>query len=81
MLTNAQGYVLIVIIYFCRADALEHDLYTVPAASAELGLLYITTGRLEEAQKYLDGARCVSVRESTVSAVCMADCMKPRNAG
>lgn len=44
---------------FCRASVIHHDHYTVPAATAELGLLYITSGRLEEAQRTLEAARSV----------------------
>lgn len=38
---------------------MKHDLYTVPAAHTELGLLYIATGKLLEAQRRLETARCV----------------------
>ena len=36
---------------------LKHDDYTIPAAHAELGLLYISTGNLPEAQRRLETAR------------------------
>ena len=44
-----------VILY--RANELHYDTYTVPAASAELGLLYIEMGRIKEAEKRLEAAR------------------------
>jgi hypothetical protein len=56
-----RGYYTACIYLFshtCRAEHLQHDHYTVPAAIAELGLLYISSGNLDEAQRRLESARC-----------------------
>lgn len=60
MLYNAKGMQCNSIhVLSCREALLQHDAYTVPAAYAELGLLYIATGDLVKAQRRLEAARCM----------------------
>ena len=41
----------------CRKKDLSCDLYSIPAATAELGLLLIDVGKLEEAEKRFEEAK------------------------
>ena len=43
-----------------RAECVQHDYYTIPAANVELGLLHLKAGRLQEAETILEKTKYVT---------------------
>ncbi len=59
--------------YLCRSSEVQYDHYAVAAASMELGLLYLETGRIQAAETALETTKLVD------TSLCVCVCTSPHN--